>query len=88
MPSLRRLAAATCLFALGALAAAAPASDVLTPHRVAELRSVGSAAISPDGSRIAYTLAARARRRRRRERLDRAARRRPHERRRAALRER
>lgn len=32
------------------------AEDVLTPHRVAELRSVTSAVISPDGNRVAYTL--------------------------------
>ena len=32
------------------------ADDVLTPHRVAVLRQVTSAVISPDGSRIAYTL--------------------------------
>jgi dipeptidyl aminopeptidase/acylaminoacyl peptidase len=32
------------------------ADDVLTPHRVAELRAVASAVISPDGSRVAYTL--------------------------------
>ncbi|MCW5553293.1 MAG: S9 family peptidase [Verrucomicrobiae bacterium] len=32
------------------------ATDVLTPHRVAELRHVSSAVISPDGSRVAYTL--------------------------------
>ncbi len=37
-------------------AAAAPAQDVLTPHRVAELRSLGSAAVSPDGRHVAYTL--------------------------------
>ncbi len=33
------------------------ASDVLTPHAVALLRSVGAAAVSPDGARVAYTLA-------------------------------
>ncbi|MCW5556300.1 MAG: hypothetical protein KIT22_00395 [Verrucomicrobiae bacterium] len=32
------------------------AGDVLTPHRVATLRSVAAAAISPDGARVAYTL--------------------------------
>jgi len=32
------------------------ADDVLTPHRVAELRAVASAVISPDGDRVAYTL--------------------------------
>ena len=57
MSTLRHLAAAAAVAALGALAAAAQAPDVLTPHRVAELRAVGSAAVSPDGSRIAYTLA-------------------------------
>lgn len=30
--------------------------DVLTPHRVAELRNVTGAALSPDGNRVAYTL--------------------------------
>lgn len=30
--------------------------NVLTPHRVAELRLVTSAVMSPDGSRVAYTL--------------------------------
>jgi dipeptidyl aminopeptidase/acylaminoacyl peptidase len=32
------------------------AEEVLTPHRVAELRLVTTAVISPDGSRVAYTL--------------------------------
>ena len=32
------------------------AEEVLTPHRVAELRFVTAAAISRDGSRVAYTL--------------------------------
>lgn len=32
------------------------AGDVLTPHRVAELRTVTDAVISPDGSQVAYTL--------------------------------
>jgi dipeptidyl aminopeptidase/acylaminoacyl peptidase len=32
------------------------ADDVLTPHRVAELRLVTSAIISPDGGQVAYTL--------------------------------
>jgi dipeptidyl aminopeptidase/acylaminoacyl peptidase len=36
----------------------ARAGDVLTPHRVAELRSVTSAATSPDGKHVAYTIAA------------------------------
>ncbi len=31
--------------------------DVWTPHRVATMRGVGDAVISPDGTRIAYTLA-------------------------------
>jgi dipeptidyl aminopeptidase/acylaminoacyl peptidase len=31
-------------------------SDVLTPHNVAALRSVGSAEVSPDGRSVAYTL--------------------------------
>jgi dipeptidyl aminopeptidase/acylaminoacyl peptidase len=34
----------------------AAAEDVLTPHRVAELRSVTGAEISPDGIRTAYLL--------------------------------
>lgn len=32
-------------------------ADVLTPHRLASLRLVNSAVISPDGSRVAYLLA-------------------------------
>jgi dipeptidyl aminopeptidase/acylaminoacyl peptidase len=32
------------------------ASDVLTPHLLAELRSVGAALASPDGEHVAYTL--------------------------------
>jgi dipeptidyl aminopeptidase/acylaminoacyl peptidase len=32
------------------------AADTLTPFDVARIRTVGSIAISPDGSRIAYTL--------------------------------
>jgi len=32
------------------------AADVLTPHRVAELRAVADAVISPDGRHVAYTL--------------------------------
>lgn len=32
------------------------AEDVLTPHRVANLRSVAGAVMSPDGRRVAYTL--------------------------------
>jgi dipeptidyl aminopeptidase/acylaminoacyl peptidase len=37
-------------------ARSAPQDDVLTPHDVAGIRSVSAAAISPDGSRVAYTL--------------------------------
>ncbi len=37
-------------------AGAASAPEVLTPHRVAELRAVGSAVVSPDGRHVAYTL--------------------------------
>ncbi len=53
----------TCVPALSAIllpsaaAFSAQASDVLTPHKVAELRSVIAAEISPDGARVAYTLA-------------------------------
>ena len=31
-------------------------SDVLTPHKVAALRSVGAAEVSPDGKTVAYTV--------------------------------
>src|SRR5262245_11421340 len=34
-----------------------PASDVFTPELVNSLRSVSSAVLSPDGARVAYTLA-------------------------------
>ncbi len=34
----------------------AQTADVLTPARVAALRTVGAALVSPDGARIAYTL--------------------------------
>ena len=37
-------------------ACALAAENVLTPHRIAELRQVTTAVISPDGSRVAYTL--------------------------------
>lgn len=47
--------------ALAALAAAVPAvlsaTDVLTPHHVAKIRTVTSVAVAPDGSQSAYTLA-------------------------------
>jgi len=56
MPTLRRLVAAAFSPAACALAAVAQAPAVLTEHRVAELRAVSSAAVSPDGARIAYTL--------------------------------
>lgn len=48
----------SCLICLAAfvLAASALASETLTAHHVAKLRGVGSAKMSPDGSRIAYTL--------------------------------
>jgi dipeptidyl aminopeptidase/acylaminoacyl peptidase len=35
----------------------AQATDVLTPHQVAEMRNVAAAEISPDGALVAYTLA-------------------------------
>ncbi|MCK6446731.1 MAG: S9 family peptidase [Planctomycetes bacterium] len=46
------------LLAISFLAAVAAAQGpkVLTPHRVAELRSVGSAVMSPDGKHVAYTV--------------------------------
>ncbi len=47
----------TCL--LGALVVprvARAANEELTPHHVAKIQSVGSIAISPDGSQVAYTL--------------------------------
>jgi dipeptidyl aminopeptidase/acylaminoacyl peptidase len=52
------LAALCCFgFILALSTALCPAAnDVLTPHRVAELRQVIAAAISPDGSRVAHTL--------------------------------
>ena len=54
MPTLRRSAATLALVLLSALASAQ--GDLLSPHDVAALRSVGAAEISPDGSTIAYTL--------------------------------
>jgi dipeptidyl aminopeptidase/acylaminoacyl peptidase len=54
MPNLRRPLATLALTLLSALAAAQ--GDVLSPHDVALLRSVGAAEISPDGATIAYTL--------------------------------
>jgi dipeptidyl aminopeptidase/acylaminoacyl peptidase len=45
-----------CLLALTTGHSFAAVEDVLTPHRVAELRLVTSAVISPDGNRVAYTL--------------------------------
>jgi dipeptidyl aminopeptidase/acylaminoacyl peptidase len=51
------LLAALCTgFAIDRASAAQP-GDVLTPHGVAAIRSVTSARMSPDGTRIAYTLA-------------------------------
>ncbi len=43
-----------CLFLLAAWPLAA--SDTLSPFDIARLRGVGSVAVSPDGSRVAYTL--------------------------------
>jgi dipeptidyl aminopeptidase/acylaminoacyl peptidase len=54
--SFSKASIALVLFALPAALTAAAADEVLTPHRVAELRSVTSAAISRDGAHIAYTL--------------------------------
>jgi dipeptidyl aminopeptidase/acylaminoacyl peptidase len=51
-----RLRAACLVFAL-AIVDVRGAQDVLTPHRVADLRSVSSVALSPDGKLVAYTLA-------------------------------
>ena len=42
---------------LGAASAALAQDDVLTPHKLAELRAVTSAKISPDGQWVAYTVA-------------------------------
>lgn len=53
MLTLRRLTLFTVLALAGPLASA---QDVLTPHKVAELRSVSSSAISPDGATVAYTV--------------------------------
>jgi len=36
--------------------AASQDASVWTPHRIAELRAVGSAVVSPDGSHVAYTV--------------------------------
>ena len=47
-----RLAFAAVLFA----APLAAQDDVLTPHHVAKLRSVGASVMSPDGNHVAYTL--------------------------------
>ncbi|MBI5432043.1 MAG: S9 family peptidase [Planctomycetes bacterium] len=49
---LRRFSAVLVL----ASAALAEEPKVLTPHRVAELKSVGGALMSPDGRHVAYTL--------------------------------
>lgn len=45
-----------CALAWCFSSAGARAANVMTPHLVAELQLVTSAAVSPDGSRIAYTL--------------------------------
>jgi len=58
MPTLRRAPASlAALLLVPAATLCAQASDVLTAHKVAELRNVGAAQISPDGARVAYTLA-------------------------------
>lgn len=51
-----RLAPAVLLSLATLFAAPAFAAEELTPERVVGLRGVGSARISPDGSRIAYTV--------------------------------
>ena len=56
MNTLRRLAVATGLLATASIAAQAQARP-MTPEDVAALESVGTVAVSPDGSRIAYTTA-------------------------------
>jgi dipeptidyl aminopeptidase/acylaminoacyl peptidase len=52
----RRALGALALASLLAAASAAQEPEVLTPHSVARLRGVGSAAISPDARWIAYVL--------------------------------
>ncbi|WP_247712778.1 S9 family peptidase [Qipengyuania intermedia] len=56
MITLRRLAVATGLLATASISAQAQARP-MTPEDVAALESVGTVAVSPDGSRIAYTTA-------------------------------
>jgi dipeptidyl aminopeptidase/acylaminoacyl peptidase len=54
MRSIRRFALVPTLLLAAALPALA--GDVLTPHSVAKIRSVTSAAISPDGKSVAYVV--------------------------------
>lgn len=51
-----RSATALAFAVLSTLLSAGGKAEVLTPHRMAGLRSVSAAVISPDGARIAYTL--------------------------------
>ena len=55
---MNRWTRALCLALLALLAAGAiaEAQMVMTPHRVARLRNVGDAVISPDGAHVAFTL--------------------------------
>jgi dipeptidyl aminopeptidase/acylaminoacyl peptidase len=54
---IRRPATVLAVAALLAWPLASAAQDTFTPHHAARLRNVASVASSPDGSRVAYTLA-------------------------------
>ena len=51
-----RLNVVVACFLLMATCTPVAAQEVLTPHSVAQIRTVGEAAISPDGARVAYVL--------------------------------
>ncbi|HLE37255.1 MAG TPA: hypothetical protein VI699_08905, partial [Candidatus Acidoferrales bacterium] len=56
-PAYRRIPAVLLVvLTLFVVSSSAAAQEVLTPHTVARLRTVGEAVISPDGSRVAYAL--------------------------------
>lgn len=55
-PMIRKVAFTATLFATASVAATAQARP-MTPEDVAKLESVGAIAVSPDGSRVAYTTA-------------------------------
>ncbi len=56
-PAYRRIPAVLLVvLTLFVVSSSAAAQEVLTPHTVARIRTVGEAVISPDGSRVAYAL--------------------------------